>query len=126
MPYGGRDHFVLATNANGGDYHVGEAYDQRLRYAIAKLHVDGLSTRAIARQLNISKSGVHKVIRTFIGERHLRPGAQNGAASCPPKLRARELLYLKVRESWHSRGALESPRARPPQRSQCARRSPVR
>ena len=27
MPYGGRDNFVLATNANGGDYHVGEAPD---------------------------------------------------------------------------------------------------
>ena len=126
MPYGGRDRFVLATNANGGDYHVGEAFDPRLRYAIAKLYVDGLSIRAIARQLMLSKSGVHKVIRTFIEERHLRPGAQNGAASCPPKLRAPELLYLKVRESWHPRGALGLPRARPPQRSQCARRSPVR
>ncbi len=42
MPYGGRDNFVLATNANGGDYHVGEAFDARLEWenSVLKVKID--------------------------------------------------------------------------------------
>lgn len=95
--YGDPANFVLRTNANGGDYRVGYPLDWMVRDWIVALWIEHrVSYETIARITKRSKSVVGKIVKRFVDEGTIAPKPQNGAASRPPKLRAYELIYLKV------------------------------
>ena len=95
--YGGPDEFVLRENAKGGLYRVGHALSWETRSQIVALWLAGWSFTEVARQMRCAYNTVKKIVGVYTTSGRLAPRAQTGAWSKPPKMRIRELLYLKVR-----------------------------
>jgi hypothetical protein len=97
LGYGSPDEFVMRENANGGLYRVGHALSWETRSRIVALFLLGWSFTEIARQMRCAYNTVNNIVREYTTSGRLAPRAQTGAWSKPPKMRIRELLYLKVR-----------------------------
>jgi len=61
------------------------------------LWLAGFTFTEIAGQVQCAYNTVKNIVHVFTTSRRLAPRAQTGAWSKPPKMRIRELLYLKVR-----------------------------
>ena len=95
--YGGPDDFVLKENAKGGLYRVGHALSWETRSQIVALWLAGYSYMEVSRQMRRAYNTVRNIVDEYTTSGRLAPRAQTGAWSKPPKMRIRELLYLKVR-----------------------------
>ena len=95
--YGGPDEFVLRENAKGGFFRVGHALSWETRSQIVALWLAGWSYSEVARQMRCAYNTVRNIVWEFTTSGRLAARAQTGACSKPPKMRIRELLYLKVR-----------------------------
>ena len=91
---------AAANRANGyeGVYDPGRAAGWQIRWLLVKLVVlQGFTYAAAAAHVSMSPPGVRKIVLRYLAHLHLRPGRSGGQASCAPRLRLYELLYLKVR-----------------------------
>ena len=75
----------LRVNQKGGIYDNGRAHSNLMRERVLNLHHEGLSERAIAREMKTSRSFVNKVVRNY---------NENNTALCLP--RTGELWNKKV------------------------------
>jgi len=97
-------------NTYGGVYDPGKAAGWQIRWLIVKdVVLLGMTYRAAAARVNMSPNGVRNIVLRYLASWHLRPGRSGGQASCAPRLRLYELLYLKVSTrgpSFFSNGAV--------------------